>query len=107
MHAEIDSRRPRRPAPPNAPRRRAGPPLRRRRPARRATSVVLQTKIRPPTPRQGVVARPALVNRLRRDASELVSVVAPAGYGKSTLLAQWAAAETRSVAWLSLDARDN
>jgi LuxR family transcriptional regulator, maltose regulon positive regulatory protein len=36
-----------------------------------------------------------------------VTVVAPAGYGKTTLLAQWAAVERRPVAWVSIDARDN
>jgi len=37
----------------------------------------------------------------------VVSVVASAGYGKTTLLAQWATAERRSVAWLTLDDLDN
>jgi LuxR family maltose regulon positive regulatory protein len=68
---------------------------------------VVQAKLRPPALRQGLVARPALVNRLRRETAPVVSVVAPAGYGKTTLLAQWAAAEARPVAWLSIDARDN
>jgi LuxR family maltose regulon positive regulatory protein len=36
-----------------------------------------------------------------------VTVVAPAGYGKTTLLALWAAADDRPFAWLSLDAHDN
>ncbi len=36
-----------------------------------------------------------------------VVVTAPAGYGKSTAIAQWAALDRRPVAWLSLDARDN
>jgi LuxR family maltose regulon positive regulatory protein len=68
---------------------------------------VVEAKIRPPTLRQGLVARPALVNRLRREAPPVVSVVGPAGYGKTTLVAQWAAAEPRPVAWLTIDARDN
>ena len=37
----------------------------------------------------------------------MVSVCAPAGYGKTTLLAQWAAADERPFAWVSLDNRDN
>ena len=37
----------------------------------------------------------------------MVVVHAPAGYGKSTLLSQFAAAETRPVAWLTLDERDD
>jgi ATP/maltotriose-dependent transcriptional regulator MalT len=57
------------------------------------------------------VARPRLSERLSRGAeSALTLVSAPAGFGKTTLLAEWlavAAAGGRSVAWLSLDQRDN
>jgi LuxR family transcriptional regulator, maltose regulon positive regulatory protein len=38
---------------------------------------------------------------------ELVLVSAPAGFGKSTLLADWARGDSRAVAWLSLDEADN
>ena len=37
----------------------------------------------------------------------MVGLTAPAGYGKSTLLAQWAFAEDRPVAWVSLDRLDD
>src|SRR4030095_13889683 len=37
----------------------------------------------------------------------LVCVVAPPGYGKTTLLAQWAERRSGAVAWVSLDRRDN
>jgi LuxR family maltose regulon positive regulatory protein len=37
----------------------------------------------------------------------VVAVTAPAGYGKTTLLSQWAEAEDRPVVWLTLDERDN
>ncbi len=40
-------------------------------------------------------------------ARPVVSIAASAGYGKTTLLAQWAAAEGRPVAWLTLDDLDN
>ena len=57
------------------------------------------------------MARPRLSERLSRGAeSALTLVSAPAGFGKTTLLAEWlaaAAADGRSVAWLSLDQRDN
>ena len=57
------------------------------------------------------MARPRLSERLSRGAeSALTLVSAPAGFGKTTLLAEWlavAAADERSVAWLSLDQRDN
>jgi LuxR family transcriptional regulator, maltose regulon positive regulatory protein len=51
----------------------------------------------------GSVSRTALVNRLRgaRGAS-VVSIAAPAGYGKTTLLAQWASRERRAFASVSL-----
>ncbi len=37
----------------------------------------------------------------------MVGVTAPAGYGKSTLLAEWAEAEDRRVGWVSLDRLDD
>jgi LuxR family maltose regulon positive regulatory protein len=37
----------------------------------------------------------------------LVLIVAPAGYGKTTLLDQWAEKDSRDFAWLTLDERDN
>jgi LuxR family maltose regulon positive regulatory protein len=58
-----------------------------------------------------VVARPRLSQRLSRGGeSALTLVSAPAGFGKTTLLTEWLAAtpaDGRSVAWLSLDQRDN
>ena len=54
------------------------------------------------------VPRTALVNRLRAaGAFPIVLVVAPAGYGKTTLLSQWAARDARPFAWVSVDERDN
>jgi LuxR family transcriptional regulator, maltose regulon positive regulatory protein len=69
---------------------------------------VLPSKLAIPAERAGHVHRTALVNRLRtaRNAA-VVSIVAPAGYGKSTLVAQWAARDDRSFAWVSVDERDN
>ena len=43
----------------------------------------------------------------RSSGRRLVAVTAPAGYGKSTFLAQWAQAEDRRVAWVSLDRFDD
>jgi LuxR family maltose regulon positive regulatory protein len=37
----------------------------------------------------------------------IVSVVAPAGYGKTTLLVQWAERSGQAVAWVSVDEQDN
>ena len=47
--------------------------------------------------------RTALVNRLRASGAPLVTVTAPAGYGKTTLLAQWEARDERPFAWVRLD----
>jgi LuxR family maltose regulon positive regulatory protein len=54
------------------------------------------------------VPRTELVERLSAgDVQSVVSVVAPAGYGKTTLLSQWAERESRPFAWVSVDDRDN
>ncbi len=72
---------------------------------------LLGTKLHVPRWRRGLVARPRLSERLSRGAeSALTLVSAPAGFGKTTLLGEWLAAapaDGRSVAWLSLDQRDN
>ncbi|MGH1551001.1 LuxR C-terminal-related transcriptional regulator [Leifsonia poae] len=69
---------------------------------------LIQSKLLPPRLRAGVVERESLVKRLlRADAGSIVSVVAPAGYGKSTLVAQWARQDDRPFAWVSVDEYDN
>jgi LuxR family maltose regulon positive regulatory protein len=72
---------------------------------------VIATKLYVPKLRPGLVTRPRLRERLRRGAeSRLTLVSAPAGFGKTTLLAEWmdeTAGEDHSVAWLSLDPADN
>jgi LuxR family transcriptional regulator, maltose regulon positive regulatory protein len=86
---------------------------RRAKPARKTSGTaaafeVLQSKLTVPRLRPGLVGRTGLVNRLRGDKrARVVSVTAPAGYGKTTLLAQWAAADPRPFAWVSLEERDN
>lgn len=69
-------------------------------------AVLLSSKIQTPPIRQGAVSRRALIDRARRSDARVVSVTAPAGYGKSTLLSEWAATESRNVAWVSLDRTD-
>ena len=75
------------------------------------TGPLLETKLYVPRLRRAQVARPRLSERLSRGAeSKLTLISAPAGFGKTTLLAEWlAAAPTgdRSTAWLSLDQADN
>jgi LuxR family maltose regulon positive regulatory protein len=71
-------------------------------------TAVFESKLRPPPERPGIVPRTALVERLlTRDTEPLLTVSAPAGYGKTTLLTQWAAQQPRHVAWLSVDKNDN
>jgi LuxR family maltose regulon positive regulatory protein len=69
---------------------------------------ILESKLYKPAIRPGVVPRPSLLARLRAARSvPTVAVVAPAGYGKTTLLALWAQDDDRPFAWLSLDPHDN
>jgi LuxR family transcriptional regulator, maltose regulon positive regulatory protein len=69
---------------------------------------LVKSKLRRPVLRPGTVIRSSLIDRLARDDTcPLVSVAAPAGYGKTTLLAQWAEHDGRAVAWVALDERDN
>ena len=70
-------------------------------------SNIVDAKVRLPSPPPGSVSRTALVNRLRATPASVVTLVAPAGYGKTTLLAQWAERDRRPFAWLSLDERDD
>lgn len=69
---------------------------------------ILESKLAIPSLRTNLVRRTALVNRLRaaREA-RVVKVAAPAGYGKTTLLAQWADRDPRPFAWVSLEHRDD
>jgi ATP/maltotriose-dependent transcriptional regulator MalT len=75
---------------------------------------LLETKLYVPRPRRGLVLRPRLSERLDPGtASKMVLVSAPAGFGKTTLLAEWLAARSAALgdewlaAWLSLDRGDN
>jgi LuxR family maltose regulon positive regulatory protein len=65
-------------------------------------------KLRRPLLRPGTVRRSLLIDRLAKDDGRpIVSVVAPAGYGKTTLLSQWAEGSSQTVAWVSVDENDN
>jgi LuxR family maltose regulon positive regulatory protein len=66
------------------------------------------SKLRNPPTRAGTVPRSSLIDRLEReDSRPIVSVVAPAGYGKTTLLSQWAERNGQAFAWVSVDEADN
>ncbi|HYB46634.1 MAG TPA: hypothetical protein VED20_04645 [Streptosporangiaceae bacterium] len=69
---------------------------------------LLATKLYMPASRAGQVPRPRLMARLDEGlARGLILACAPAGYGKTVLLADWARSGGHPVAWLSLDAGDN
>jgi LuxR family maltose regulon positive regulatory protein len=77
-------------------------------PAGLERDALLATKLHLPRPRPGFVPRPRLLERLDQGmARELVLVCTPAGFGKTTLLADWARGGRRPVAWLSVDAGDH
>jgi LuxR family transcriptional regulator, maltose regulon positive regulatory protein len=66
------------------------------------------SKLLRPLLRPGTVRRSPLIERLARsDPRPIVSVVAPAGYGKTTLLSQWAERNGQAFAWVSVDEGDN
>jgi LuxR family maltose regulon positive regulatory protein len=69
---------------------------------------LMALKLRQPVVPPGTVSRSSLIGRLvRDDLRPIVSVVAPPGYGKTTLLSLWAARVSQTFAWVSLDERDN
>ena len=66
-----------------------------------------QFKLAPPLARPGTVEKADVVARLCSTSARLATVVAPPGYGKTTLLAQWAEVDPRRFAWVTLDGRDD
>jgi LuxR family transcriptional regulator, maltose regulon positive regulatory protein len=69
---------------------------------------VLESKLTPPARRPGCVTRAGLVNRLRVEyAARVVSVSAPPGYGKTTLVGDWARRDGRRFAWYTIDDADD
>ena len=69
---------------------------------------LVASKLRRPLTRPGTVRRSSLIDRLARGGPRpVVSVVAPAGYGKTTLLSQWAERDGQAFAWVSVDEGDN
>ncbi len=72
------------------------------------TDSLIRTKIHPPFPRLERVDRPRLQQQIARGlAGPLTLITAPAGFGKTTLVASCLAAGGTPVAWLSLDKNDN
>ncbi len=70
--------------------------------------VVVDAKVRRPQIRRSTLQRPRLTDRLVAGAEfPLVVVSAPTGFGKATLLTEWAELDDRPFAWLSLDRGDD
>ena len=68
---------------------------------------LVDSKFQAPWTRPGIIGRPALVELLTATDAPVIAVIGPAGYGKTTLLGQWAAISDVPVFWLALDAHDN
>src|SRR5688572_22856231 len=76
--------------------------------APRERDQLLGTKVSIPRTRPDRLARAQLIQRLNLGmARKLILVCTPAGFGKTTLLADWATSTNWAVAWLSLDPDDN
>jgi len=74
----------------------------------RMADPLLEAKLVIPRRYSGTVRRTRLLRQIRSAAKQqVVSIVAPPGYGKTSLLAQWAIEDPRPVAWLTADDRDN
>jgi LuxR family maltose regulon positive regulatory protein len=69
--------------------------------------VLLDGKLTVPSSRPGLVSRGSLIDAARANAAVAVGITAPAGYGKSTLLVEWALREDRRVGWVSFDRLDD
>lgn len=71
-------------------------------------TALLTTRLHIPQVAHHLVSRTALIEKINQQLHhKIILVSAPAGYGKSTLLGQWAAQTTWPVAWLSLDKNDS
>lgn len=70
-------------------------------------AVPAEPDLRPPPVRAGFVTRSGLVETLRASEADVITLIAPTGYGKTTTLAQWARAETAPTAWLTLRREHN
>lgn len=69
---------------------------------------LLTTKLQIPLPRPVIVPRPRLTAQLDDGLQGKLSLVsAPAGYGKTTLVAEWLGKQDRMAAWLTLEDADN
>ncbi len=76
--------------------------------ARLLRDPLLATKLHRPRPHSHLVSRSHLTLRLQQGMERALTLIsAPAGFGKTTLLAQWLAERETPIAWLSLEPEDN
>lgn len=69
--------------------------------------MILQTKYRLPNIPANLVQRSGVIKQRISPSTKIVSLIAPAGYGKSTLLLQWLHRKKAPIAWCSIDESDN
>ncbi len=84
------------------------PPTTQHRHQAEPASILIETKLHSPHSKPTQIDRPDLLYKLQTCEQKFVLISAPAGYGKSTLLAQWftTAKHTQPCAWVTLDAID-
>jgi LuxR family maltose regulon positive regulatory protein len=68
---------------------------------------LVEAKLAAPRTRPGGVPKTSVIARLRASRQPFATVIAPAGYGKTTLLARWAEMDPRPFAWVALDGQDD
>ncbi len=68
---------------------------------------LVEAKLTAPSVRPDTVAKGDLIAQLCAQTVPFAAIVAPAGYGKTTLLARWAEADPRPFAWVALDGRND
>ncbi len=69
---------------------------------------ILKTKLYVPKLRSRVVVRPKLVDQINKNVDcKLILISAPTGFGKSTLISEWATHSDYPFAWISLEEKDN
>ena len=69
---------------------------------------LIQTKLNGPRKRSDLITRDRLLKRLKEGSGGPITLVcAPAGFGKTTLIAQWIQSTNRPTVWLSLEEHDD
>ena len=70
--------------------------------------MILATKLNLPILRENCIQRPRLLSKLNKIIEHKVtSIIAPAGFGKTTLIRAWIERSEQQIAWISLDIHDN